>query len=57
MWYLLQQPLKRAISLHEPKAQIQIKPFSLNKLNRITQQEVFKLEHIEKFQSLTMREM
>ncbi len=47
------------MSLHEPKpkTQIQVKSYSLHKLNRITQQEIFKSENIEKFQSLTMREM
>ncbi len=47
------------MSSHEPKpkAKTEVKPYSLHKLNRITQQEIFKIEHIEKFESLTIREM
>jgi hypothetical protein len=41
----------------EPKSEIKPKSYSLHKLNRIAQQEIFKVENTEKFDSLTSREL
>ncbi len=45
------------MSSHKTKTQIQEKPYSLHKLNRIQKQEIFKRENLERFTSLTIREM
>ncbi len=45
------------MSSHEKKIKVQEKPYSLHKLNRIHSQEVFRKNNLDRFTSLTLREM